>query len=133
MFASQQKFVHLEKQLLKKSRWERVCFIEKFIEPFLLKNGTTKYNDVFGKCIYRSTDTTMCTYMVNFIKKLKNGMYIREVMNTILEPLGVLQVSWHRFRNSSVNLSMFCRQLYRKIQMSYSYVLHIFSKLTNHH
>lgn len=56
-----------------------------------IENGTTKYNDVFGKCIYRSTDTTMCTYMVNFIKKLKHGMYIREVMNTILEPLGVLQ------------------------------------------
>jgi hypothetical protein len=35
----------------------------------------------------------MCTFMVEFIKKLKTGMYMREKMNAVLEHLGVLQVS----------------------------------------
>jgi hypothetical protein len=30
--------------------------------------------------------------MVDFIKKLKTGMYMREMMNVVLEHLGVLQV-----------------------------------------
>ena len=45
-----------------------------------------------GKCMYRSNDTAMCTFMVDFIKKLKTGMYMREMMNVVLEHLGVLQV-----------------------------------------
>ncbi len=34
----------------------------------------------------------MCTFMVDFIKKLKTGMHMREMMNVVLEHLGVLQV-----------------------------------------
>jgi hypothetical protein len=60
------------------------------IIPF--QNGTTKYNDIIGKCIHRSNDTTMCSFMIEFIKKLKTGMYMREKMNAVLEHLGVLQV-----------------------------------------
>jgi hypothetical protein len=60
---------------------------------FYLQNGTTKYNDIIGKCIHRSNDTTMCSFMVDFIKKLKSGMYMREMMNVVLEHLGVLQVN----------------------------------------
>lgn len=45
-----------------------------------------------GKCMYRSMDTTMCSFMIEFIKKLKNGPYMREMMNIVLEHLGVLQV-----------------------------------------
>jgi len=56
-----------------------------------IENGITKYNDIIGKCIYRSNDTTMCTFMVDFIKKLKTGMFMREMMNAVLEHLGVLQ------------------------------------------
>jgi hypothetical protein len=33
--------------------------------------------------------------MVDFIRKLKTGMYMRDMMNAVLEHLGVLQVS-HR-------------------------------------
>jgi hypothetical protein len=51
-----------------------------------------------NKCIYRSPDTTMCTFMTEFIKKLKTGMYMRDVMNAVLEHLGVLQVSFSIFR-----------------------------------
>jgi len=56
-----------------------------------IENGSTKYNDVYGKCIYRSADTNMCTFMIDFIKKLKTGNYGRDVMNAVLEHLGVLQ------------------------------------------
>jgi len=35
----------------------------------------------------------MCTFMVEFIRKLKTGMYMREAMNAILEHIGVLQVN----------------------------------------
>jgi hypothetical protein len=31
--------------------------------------------------------------MVEFIRKLKTGMYMREAMNAILEHIGVLQVN----------------------------------------
>ena len=31
--------------------------------------------------------------MIDFIKKLKTGLYTRQMMNVILEHLGVLQVS----------------------------------------
>ncbi|CAF0759194.1 unnamed protein product [Rotaria sp. Silwood1] len=56
-----------------------------------IENGTTKYNDIIGKCIHRSIDTTMCGFMIDFIKKLKTGLYVREMMNIVLEHLGVLQ------------------------------------------
>ncbi|CAF1339172.1 unnamed protein product [Adineta steineri] len=56
-----------------------------------IESGVTKYNDIIGKCIYRSNDTTMCSYMVEFIKKLKTGIYMREMMNAVLEHLSVLQ------------------------------------------
>lgn len=46
-----------------------------------------------NKYIHRSMDTTMCQFMIDFIRKLKTGMYIRETMNIILQHLGVLQVS----------------------------------------
>ncbi len=59
---------------------------------YFFQNGTTKYNDSIGKCIHRANDTTMCTFMVDFIKKLKTGMHMREMMNVVLEHLGVLQV-----------------------------------------
>ncbi|CAF0936713.1 unnamed protein product [Rotaria sordida] len=55
-----------------------------------IENGTRKYNDI-GKCIHRSIDTTMCTFMIDFMKKLKTGLYTREMMNNVLEHLGVLQ------------------------------------------
>ena len=51
----------------------------------------TKYNELFSKFIHRSGDTGMCTFMTDFIKKLKSGMYMREMMNVVLEHLGVLQ------------------------------------------
>lgn len=35
----------------------------------------------------------MCSFMIDFIKKLKTGLYMREMMNIVLEHLGVLQVS----------------------------------------
>jgi len=60
---------------------------------FYLKNGITKYNDIIGKRIYRSNETTMCDFMTEFITKLKTGMYMREMMNMVLEHLGVLQVN----------------------------------------
>ncbi|UJR24982.1 hypothetical protein I4U23_006345 [Adineta vaga] len=56
-----------------------------------IENGITKYNDMMGKCVHRSMDSTMCSFMTEFIKKLKTGMYMREVMNAVLEHLGVLQ------------------------------------------
>ncbi|CAF4148449.1 unnamed protein product [Rotaria sp. Silwood2] len=56
-----------------------------------IEDGTTKYNDMVNKYIHRSVDTTMCHFMIDFIKKLKTGMYIREMMNVVLEHLGVLQ------------------------------------------
>lgn len=59
---------------------------------FSSQNGVTKYNEMTGKCMYRSMDTTMCSFMIEFIKKLKNGPYMREMMNIVLEHLGVLQV-----------------------------------------
>jgi hypothetical protein len=62
-----------------------------------IESGTTKYNDMFGKCIHRSGDTAMCSFMTDFIKKLKSGMYMREMMNVVLEHLGVLQVSVQSF------------------------------------
>ena len=40
----------------------------------------------------------MCTFMIDFIKKVKAGMYMREMMNAVLEHLGVLQVSFGIFR-----------------------------------
>ena len=51
-----------------------------------------KYNDMVQKCLYRSSDTTMCSFMVQFIQKLKTGMYPIDKMNAVLEHLGVLQV-----------------------------------------
>ena len=45
------------------------------------------------KCIYRSNDTNMCQFMVDFIKKLKTGMYMRDMMNVVLEHLGIFQVN----------------------------------------
>ncbi|CAF1228405.1 unnamed protein product [Adineta ricciae] len=56
-----------------------------------LETGITKYNDMTGKFIHRSNDTAMCSFMIDFIKKLKTEMYTREMMNVILEHLGVLQ------------------------------------------
>lgn len=52
---------------------------------------------MFDKYIYYSSDTTMCTFMIDFIQKLKTGMYTRDMMNAILEHLGVLQVSFFYF------------------------------------
>ena len=34
--------------------------------------------------------------MIDFIKKLKTGNYLRDVMNAVLEHLGVLQVIFNR-------------------------------------
>jgi hypothetical protein len=51
-----------------------------------------KYNDLIDKCIYRTMDTTMCHFMIDFIEKLKTGMYMRDMMNVVLEHLGILQV-----------------------------------------
>jgi hypothetical protein len=51
-----------------------------------------KYNDMIDKCIYRSIDTTMCNFMIDFIEKIKTGMYMRDMMNVVLEHLGILQV-----------------------------------------
>ena len=45
------------------------------------------------KCIYHSIDTTMCNFMIDFIEKLKSGMYMRDTMNIVLEHLGILQVN----------------------------------------
>ncbi|CAF1353193.1 unnamed protein product [Didymodactylos carnosus] len=45
-----------------------------------------------GKHIYKSTDTKMCDFMVGFIKKLKNELPSREMMNHVLENFTVLQV-----------------------------------------
>ena len=53
-----------------------------------------KYDDIDDKCIHRSVDTTMCTFMVDFIRKLKTGLCMRDMMNAVLEHLGVLQVSY---------------------------------------
>jgi hypothetical protein len=52
-----------------------------------------KYNDMIDKCIYRSIDTTMCNFMIDFIEKIKTGMYMRDMMNVVLEHLGILQVN----------------------------------------
>ena len=41
----------------------------------------------------------MCNFMVDFIRKLKTGMYMREMMNIVLEHLGVLQVIDFEFDN----------------------------------
>lgn len=46
-----------------------------------------------NRYIYRSTDTTMCSFMIDFIKKLKNGLQKYEMMNAVVEHLRVLQVS----------------------------------------
>ncbi|CAF1172307.1 unnamed protein product [Rotaria magnacalcarata] len=56
-----------------------------------IENGTTAYNDLINKYIHRSTDTIMCNFMIDFIKKLKIGLHKREMMNTVLEHLRVLQ------------------------------------------
>lgn len=52
-----------------------------------------KYNEMMDKCIYRSHDTNMCHFMIDFIAKLKTGMYMRDMMNVVLEHLGILQVN----------------------------------------
>jgi len=52
-----------------------------------------KYNDMTDKYIYRSIDTTMCHFMIEFIEKLKTGMYMRDMMNIVLEPFGIFQVN----------------------------------------
>ena len=52
-----------------------------------------KYDEMMNKTLYRSPDTSMCAFMIDFIKKLKTGMYMRDMMNAVLEHLGVLQVS----------------------------------------
>jgi len=52
-----------------------------------------KYNDIINKSIYRSIDTTMCNFMIDFIQKLKTGMYMRDKMNVVLEHLGIFQVN----------------------------------------
>ncbi len=52
-----------------------------------------KYNDIMNKSIYRSIDTTMCNFMIDFIQKLKTGMYMRDMMNVVLEHLGIFQVN----------------------------------------
>jgi len=52
-----------------------------------------KYNNIINKSIYRSIDTKMCNFMVNFIQKLKTGMYMRDRMNVVLEHLGIFQVN----------------------------------------
>ena len=51
-----------------------------------------KYDDTVDKCTHRSVDTTMCAFMTDFIKKIKMGMHMRDMMNVVLEHLGVLQV-----------------------------------------
>ena len=35
----------------------------------------------------------MCDFMIKFIEKLKKGMYMRDMMNVVLERLGVIQVN----------------------------------------
>ena len=45
------------------------------------------------KSIYRSIDTSMCHFMIEFIRKVKSGMYMRDKMNIVLEHLGILQVN----------------------------------------
>lgn len=52
-----------------------------------------KYNEFSKKYISRSNDTTMCDFMIKFIEKLKKGMYMRDMMNVVLERLGVIQVN----------------------------------------
>jgi hypothetical protein len=52
-----------------------------------------KYNDIINKSIYRSINTTMCNFMIDFIQKLKTGMYMRDKMNVVLEHLGIFQVN----------------------------------------
>ncbi|CAF3370203.1 unnamed protein product [Rotaria socialis] len=56
-----------------------------------IENGVTKYNEIIGKCIHRSIDTRMCSFMINFIKKLRTEVDMRDKMNIVLEHLGVLQ------------------------------------------
>ena len=56
-----------------------------------------KYNEMMDKCIYRSNDTNMCHFMIDFIGKLKTGMYMRDMMNVVLEHLGILQVNLRFF------------------------------------
>ncbi len=43
--------------------------------------------------------------MVDFIKKLKSGMYMREMMNVVLEHLGVIQVN--DFKLNFINIGYF--------------------------
>ena len=52
-----------------------------------------KYNEFSKKYISRSNDATMCDFMIKFIEKLKKGMYMRDMMNVVLERLGVIQVN----------------------------------------
>lgn len=56
-----------------------------------IENDTMKYNEFSKKYISRSNDTTMCDFMIKFIEKLKKGMYMRDMMNVVLERLGVIQ------------------------------------------
>lgn len=89
---------------------------------------------MFGKCIHRSNDTNMCTFMVDFIKKLKTGMYMREMMNVVLEHLGVLQVSVVGCA-ASVDIHFVvetCRRWSPKTRTNCCCVLHISSKSANH-
>ena len=55
--------------------------------------------------------------MVDFIRKLKSGMYTREIMNVVLEHLGVLQVKIFNLKNRLFNDSYFildsCIKRYR--------------------
>lgn len=81
-----------------------VCLIDNLFRNIFifLQNGTTKYTDHIGKCIHRSNDTNMCNFMVDFIRKLKTGMYMRDMMNVVLEHLGVLQVNPSNFKIDSM-------------------------------
>ncbi|CAF1177022.1 unnamed protein product [Adineta ricciae] len=68
----------------------KVCSFEKTIVE-KIESGTMKYDEMMNKTLYRSTDTSMCAFMIDFIQKLKTGMYMRDMMNAVLEHLGVLQ------------------------------------------
>lgn len=52
-----------------------------------------KYNGIINKSIYHSMNTTMCTFMIDFIQRIKTGMYMHDMMNIVLEHLGIFQVN----------------------------------------
>ncbi|CAF1027772.1 unnamed protein product [Didymodactylos carnosus] len=54
-----------------------------------VEDGKTKFEN--GKHIYKSDDTKMCDFMVGFIRKLKNELPSRELMNHVLENFTILQ------------------------------------------